>query len=412
MPSPDQPAMTQIEEEVVGAFRDSSPMLVRSTPSPSSGSFARAKEPERELTYTEITAELAVLMNAANDGAPFDENRLDFLLKKQLESPEYRTMQSKELSKWQATNFSFLQESLDVTRSFVPATVFTDNLESLKSYGLSADICKRILQKQCLWLVRLDSSAIARLHESDLYHRYQPSLLDITELAAVYAVLPEVFMNDPLGKKLEWKENMYESLKRMMADRDTRCLPKGKLRAPCYEAYFASGAAASAASPVPAGGIVVPDMFSPLNSPAPKDAASGVTSVFQKLSVYDSDSDSAAAAASAASAPMLASRHRRNTVGTCSSSKPDILAEKEDNVPVGASASVSEGQTQTRVPFAAGGSEEAKPVPRLLGYGPIADLTSLHKTDIVKGGYGQRRSFTETCGQHSILSKLKRKSTM
>jgi len=390
--------MGHIEEEVPGSFRDSSPMPGHRSPSPSIASASTSasvnSEPTKEMSYVEITAELAVLMHAANEGATFDENRLDFLLQKQLESPEYRQMQSNELSKWRAAHIEFLSKSLEIARSFVPSTVFTDSLESLQSYGLSADLSKRILQKQGLWLVRLDPVAISRLHESDLYHRYQPSLLDVTELAAVYAVLPEVFMNDSMGKKLEWKENIYTSLKRMLADRDAGCLPKGKLRAPCYEAYFAAGAAAPAMSPVGAGGIVVPDMFSPLNSPPTPGT---VTSVFEKLALSDADDAAVlAAAAAAASAPTLASRHRRNTVGTCSSGSAVSLMEKKGaDAALEISQDGSASEAHTRVPFSSGGDtkpENAQGVilPRL-GFGPITDLTTLHKADVIKGRRQLRR---------------------
>lgn len=494
--------MDQIEEEVHGAFRDCSPMpparpsdanvghnslsLSNTTwpsasgttdattsttfttssstrtsiktasppsPSPVSAPIPMPTQEIPEMSYEEITNELSALMDAANEGADFDENRLDFLLQKQRESPEYHMMQLQELAKWQAVNFVFLSESLDITRSFVPPTVFTDNLESLQSYGLSTDISKRILQKQCLWLVRLDPGVISRLHESDLYHRYQFNLLDIVELAACYAVLPDVFLNDSMGKKLEWKETMYDTLKRRMAERDRNCLPKGKLRAACYETYFASGAAANpvVSSPVRATdttGAVIPSLVSSPSSPPPTDLSppappvpvsapvvkSTMTSMFGQMSVTDekqADETTAAAAITAAvSAPLLSSRHRRNTVGTCSSaSAPSVSA---GAVELAAALTPSSAAATTRVPFSEGtGAMEgestvnsnrspSKPTrapavtPRKLGFGPITDLTTLHEAEVIKAAsaFAPRRSFTETCGQYSILSKMKRKSSI
>lgn len=91
-------------------------------------------------------------------------------------------------------------------------------------------------QRHCLWMVRMGKTDIARLHDVDLSNRYNTSaqLLDVVELAAIMASLPERFSNDPMGKKMAWKTQLENQLKQAMADRDAGTLPKNKLRAPVY----------------------------------------------------------------------------------------------------------------------------------------------------------------------------------
>jgi hypothetical protein len=69
-----------------------------------------------------------------------------------------------------------------------------------------------------------------------LFSRFNPDgqNLDIVELAAIYAALPEKFLNDPFGKKQRWKEKVEELLKKMVADKEQGQLPKAKVRFPGY----------------------------------------------------------------------------------------------------------------------------------------------------------------------------------
>ena len=83
-------------------------------------------------------------------------------------------------------------QCLERTRTFIPVNVFSSTQDSLVSMGLSEDLAKRILQRKCLWLVRMSSAEIAGLHHADLYGRFNSTAqhLDIIETAAIYASLP------------------------------------------------------------------------------------------------------------------------------------------------------------------------------------------------------------------------------
>jgi hypothetical protein len=139
--------------------------------------------------------------------------------------------------------------------------------------GLSEDLAKRILQRKCLWLVRMSSAEIAGLHEADLYGRFNSTAqhLDIIETAAIYASLPKRwdlwreerreegrkeggrkggresdcslhhftlhnrrFNNDRNGKKKEWRKTIEDNLKNMLILNDNDELPAGKIRNASY----------------------------------------------------------------------------------------------------------------------------------------------------------------------------------
>ena len=189
------------------------------------------------MSLSQITKELNEILNAANNNEKYDEDRLNELIIAQKENPEYQAQIEEEHRRWRSTVDDFLIQSVLKMRSFVPPSIHCASLESLAEFGLSSDISKRLLNKKCLWLIRMSSEEISRLHEADLYGRYNTSgqLLDIIETAAIYCSLPETFLNDHSGKKKEWANLLEENLKQMISEQEKNNLPKGKLRSPIYK---------------------------------------------------------------------------------------------------------------------------------------------------------------------------------
>jgi hypothetical protein len=58
--------------------------------------------------------------------------------------------------------------------------------------------------------------------------------LDVTELRAVMACLPEVFENDPNGEKSTWRSNTLEAIRATLTQAEAGTLPKNKLRNKLY----------------------------------------------------------------------------------------------------------------------------------------------------------------------------------
>ncbi len=191
---------------------------------------------EEMMSLEEIQHELAKITDLANQGLRFDEKRMDYLLNMQMENEEYQALVAQENEEWRQSVDEFTFQCLERMRTFIPVNIFSCSYDDLVKCGLPAEIAKRILQKQCLWLCRLSSSEIARLHESDLLGRYNSTgqSLDVIETAAIFASLPTVFNNDATGKKTAWRENIEETLKQMLIDNDNDVLPVGRVRNPAY----------------------------------------------------------------------------------------------------------------------------------------------------------------------------------
>ena len=66
----------------------------------------------------------------------------------------------------------FSQECLFAMRGFVSPNIFSASLASLVGEdGISEPLAKRLINKKCLWLVRMDPEDIQKLHEADLMGR-------------------------------------------------------------------------------------------------------------------------------------------------------------------------------------------------------------------------------------------------
>jgi hypothetical protein len=58
--------------------------------------------------------------------------------------------------------------------------------------------------------------------------------LDVTELRAVMACLPDAFENDPLGEKATWRSNTLEAIRASLTQAEQGTAAKHKLRNKLY----------------------------------------------------------------------------------------------------------------------------------------------------------------------------------
>jgi hypothetical protein len=193
--------------------------------------------PLEYLSLEEIQLELGGLMELVNADKPYNEARLDYLLRCMQHNPEYQKQKEEAANRWRETLTPFMEESLEAMRGYVPPFIFNITEQSLvDEYGMDRLLAKRIFTKKCLWLVRMHSQDIEKLHEAELLGRFNPEAqnLDIVELAAVYAALPSSFLKDPFEKKQKWKLNIEEKLKEMFIAKEAGKLSKQKLRNDSY----------------------------------------------------------------------------------------------------------------------------------------------------------------------------------
>ena len=122
-------------------------------------------------------------------------------------------------------------------RTYISAGIFKHSVASLQAEsGYPVGLCKRLLMKKCLWLIRISTEDICRMHEADLLNRFNPISqgLDIVELAAIYAQLPDKFLVDASGKKERYRESIVGHLKELMAKKEKGVLAKSQTRNVLY----------------------------------------------------------------------------------------------------------------------------------------------------------------------------------
>lgn len=196
--------------------------------------------PDEEQDLRELELEIELLESRINDDDSLDDLKKDLqeLYYIRANNPKYIEKLEKEMTSWRISIQEYCSECLKITRSFIPVSIASESVESLMDqFGYNKVLAKRLTQKQCLWLVRMSTVEIERLHEKDLMTRYSVTgqLLDIIELSAIYgSIASATFSNDQEKKKSSWKDSVEATLRNMMHDRDLGSLPVGKLRAVAY----------------------------------------------------------------------------------------------------------------------------------------------------------------------------------
>ena len=160
---------------------------------------------------------MASIIQQLNEGSErYDEARLDHLLQCLEINPDYIKQKASEEASWREDIAEFVSESLATMQGFVPPRIFSESEHSLVDMGYSLRLAKRMLQKKALWLVRMQPQDIAKIHFAELMNKYnyEGNNLDVVELAAVYASLPERFLNDHNEKKAQWRLNLGAALRK------------------------------------------------------------------------------------------------------------------------------------------------------------------------------------------------------
>jgi hypothetical protein len=115
-------------------------------------------KPIEYIPLAMIRAEQDLLMQAARDGTPFDEDQLDYLIRCMEYNDEYIAQKKEEELRWVEDTRKVLSKCLEAMRPFVPVNIASMTLQDLESAGLSKSLAKRIMTKRCLWLIRMSQS--------------------------------------------------------------------------------------------------------------------------------------------------------------------------------------------------------------------------------------------------------------
>jgi len=121
-------------------------------------------------------------------------------------------------------------------RCIVPPDIAETNLQAMIDAGLPRSVAERVWQCRCLWLLSMHPEDIKKVHLADLRSKYAPIGLDLTELRAVWHVLPDWQDNERDIDKAQWKRNFKIQMDDL-AKRDARGEAGNLHRHPAYDGH-------------------------------------------------------------------------------------------------------------------------------------------------------------------------------
>ncbi|KAJ8601435.1 hypothetical protein CTAYLR_005921 [Chrysophaeum taylorii] len=155
--------------------------------------------------------------------------------------PDYEKEEAEKAAKWvEDTRPANLSAQTEM-RKLVPPDVRSVSLADLEEKGLPQGLVRRLWTKKATWLVRFHPDDTAKLHIADLLSKYNNQGLDIVEMRAVWASLPDEFDNDGNGKKAQWKANFRTKLMELVTKEEQKRLSKNEKRNPGYKDASAEG---------------------------------------------------------------------------------------------------------------------------------------------------------------------------
>jgi hypothetical protein len=197
-----------------------------------------SNKPVDHVPLFQIKQRLQTLTDAMNRGEVFDESEFNYLLRSMDANEEYIQEQKEKERLWREKISSYAQECLIQQRRFIPPDIFVSTQTQLvQEKGIPAALAKRLMQKKCLWLIRLSEENISKLHFAELQGKYsvESNNLDIVETLALYACVPVKFPHDGNGKKALWRKSLEDSAKKLMASKENNTLSASMLRNPAYK---------------------------------------------------------------------------------------------------------------------------------------------------------------------------------
>eukprot|EP00924_Labyrinthula_sp_SR-Ha-C_P004552 maker-scaffold_1-snap-gene-4.19-mRNA-1 protein AED:0.00 eAED:0.00 QI:108/1/0.66/1/0.5/0.33/3/183/987 len=123
----------------------------------------------------------------------------------------YIEREAKKWEKWESDNAPRNRAALAEMKTMVPEN-YKNVKDLIAKTGVSPKIADRIKKNQIFKFFYFSKDQIARIHDADLLNKYAPQGLDIRETRAIYATLPDEFLNDPKGTKKQWREMIKNRL--------------------------------------------------------------------------------------------------------------------------------------------------------------------------------------------------------
>lgn len=131
--------------------------------------------------------------------------------------PKYVEEEKEKEEAWKNDNFLKNIEALEIQQKIIPKNIYSGaSVDILMEKGLKKELAVRLMRNRVLWLVHMDPNQIALTHLADLRFKYSFAGLDIIEMRALYACMPEKFEHDDTGEKMQWLSSVREKLSDMI----------------------------------------------------------------------------------------------------------------------------------------------------------------------------------------------------
>lgn len=143
--------------------------------------------------------------------------------------PDHEKEQLEMQRKWDAEQRESNEDALRRMRRLLPPDIATRSPKEMQDLGMAKKCANRLTSQRALRLIVTHPEESVKMHIADLSMCTNQGL-DIVEMRAVYAMLPEKFDLDGDGKKAKWRDNFVQKLKELVAKQQSKQLRCNELR--------------------------------------------------------------------------------------------------------------------------------------------------------------------------------------
>lgn len=152
-------------------------------------------------------------------------------------NPEYQKEMEEKAKQWEIDQKPINHQCLLKMRSLIPPNVGSTSVSQMMADGVPKSIANRIWTKKSLWIINTHPDDTKKVHIADLNTKYGNQGLDIIEMRAIWANLPEEFDNDGDGKKAQWRALFRQKLEELTVKEASNRLSAMEKRNPAYKGH-------------------------------------------------------------------------------------------------------------------------------------------------------------------------------
>ncbi|KAG5177834.1 hypothetical protein JKP88DRAFT_133470, partial [Tribonema minus] len=183
-------------------------------------------------TAKERMQQAVTKLMAGDESAEKDIDRWDKTIRMH---PDYAKEQEERAKQWEADNLAANQQALALMRKFVPPDIGASSIAKMAAEGVPAVAAKRIWKVKVLHWVRWHPDDIKKVHIADLQTTYSNQGLDVVEMRAVWAAMPQEFDLDSDAKKAQWRLFFCQKLQELTTKEASGMLSRNERRNPAWK---------------------------------------------------------------------------------------------------------------------------------------------------------------------------------